>query len=41
VLAGGVEDRLPVAAVLAVLGGAGLAAMITRPGAEEESKASA
>jgi CHASE2 domain-containing sensor protein len=41
VLAGGVEDRLPVAPILAVMGGAGLAAIITRPSAEEESKASA
>lgn len=37
-LAGGVEERLPLAPVLAVLGGAGLAAMITRPG-ESETKA--
>jgi len=35
VLAGGVEDRLPVAPVLAILGGAGLAAIITRPGDEQ------
>jgi len=41
VLAGGVEDRLPVAPILAVLGGAGLAAMIARPHVQEESKAPA
>jgi len=35
VLAGGVEDRLPVAPILAVLGGAGLAAMIARPSDEQ------
>ena len=42
VLAGGVEDRLPAAPILAVLGGAGLAAMIARPDVhEQESKAPA
>jgi hypothetical protein len=35
VFAGGVEDRLPVAPILAVLGGLGLAAIIVRPGAEQ------
>jgi hypothetical protein len=38
VLAGGVEDRLPLAPTLAILGGAGLAAMITRPGVEKEKQ---
>ncbi|MCX5655669.1 MAG: hypothetical protein NTY65_13605 [Planctomycetota bacterium] len=39
VLAGGVEDRLPVAPVLAILGGAGLAAIITRPSDEQRRSA--
>jgi hypothetical protein len=37
-LAGGVEDRLPLAPTLAILGGAGLAAMIAQPGAEKEKQ---
>jgi len=39
VLGGGVEDRLPVVPVLAVLGGAGLAALIARPGDEQRRSA--
>jgi hypothetical protein len=35
VLGGGVEDRLPVVPVLAVLGGAGMAALIAGPGVEQ------
>jgi len=38
VLAGGVEDRLPLAPTLAILGGAGLAAMIAQPGVEKEKQ---
>ena len=39
VLGSGVEERLPLAPVLAVLGGAGLAALITRPTDEQRRSA--